>query len=73
MAAKPELRDHRRGYFFAALTVITCPCHLPILMVLLSGSAVGAFLTEHVGPAVAIFAVVFVLSLGAALRTFQRQ
>jgi|GEM_PF-2902633 len=31
------------GYFLAFTAVITCPCHLPILIVLLSGSAAGAF------------------------------
>lgn len=73
MAPKPDLGAQRRGYIFAAIALISCPCHLPILVLLLWGTAAGAFLSEHLVAAAAIVGVVFVLSLVAALRTFHRQ
>ena len=66
-----ELSRHRRGYVYALLAVVTCPCHLPIFAVLLSGSAVGAFLSDHFGTALTIFSVLFIFSLVAAVRVLR--
>ncbi len=63
-----ESSRHRRYYLFGALAVLTCPCHLPVFAMLLSGSAVGAFLSDHFGTALTIFFLLFVFSLAAALR-----
>lgn len=60
-----------RGYLLAGVAVLTCPCHVPILILLLSGTAAGAWLADYMLPAVAILAIVFVLSLGAALRALR--
>jgi mercuric ion transport protein len=35
------------GYLWGGLAVLTCPCHLPILAVVLAGTTAGAFLGEH--------------------------
>jgi mercuric ion transport protein len=56
----------------AALALITCPCHLPIWIALLGGSALGAALARHTGLAIAAFAMLFVASGWAALRLFAR-
>jgi EAL domain-containing protein (putative c-di-GMP-specific phosphodiesterase class I) len=37
------------GYLWGALAVLTCPCHLPILAVVLAGTTAGAFIGEHWG------------------------
>jgi len=55
-------------YFTAFLTVLTCPCHLPILLLLLSGTAAGAFLQENTAVAVGLLLPVFLLSFFAAWR-----
>jgi mercuric ion transport protein len=54
----------------AALAIVACPCHLPLLLVLLGGTALGAVLSEHMAIAFITFTALFVLSAWAALRTF---
>ena len=68
---RAELSRNRRGYVYVLLAVVTCPCHLPIFAVLLSGSAVGAFLRDHFGTALTIFSVLFIFSLVAAVRVLR--
>ncbi|MCL6646633.1 MAG: mercury resistance protein [Dehalococcoidia bacterium] len=57
----------------ATVTVLTCPCHLPILAAVLAGTALGGFLTEHMGVALAVLAVLFVASAWSAVRLFSRE
>ena len=52
--------------------MITCPCHLLVFAVLLSGTALGALLEEHFTLTLVLFTVVFLLSLGALTRTLSR-
>lgn len=59
-------------YLVAALALVTCPCHLPILVVLLGGTALGAALSEHIGVALVAFTALFLLSAWAAVRLFAR-
>lgn len=49
-------------YIMGMITLITCPCHLPVLLLLLSGTAAGAYLSENLGATVLIMLPVFVLS-----------
>ena len=49
-------------YLMGMLAVLTCPCHLPILLLLLSGTAAGAFLQQNVGLAAILLLSVFLLS-----------
>jgi mercuric ion transport protein len=57
------------GYVLASLAFLTCPCHLPIWLVLFAGSAFGAILSENLVIAGIILIVVFILSgLGAIRR-----
>lgn len=60
-----------RAYLWTGLAVITCPCHIPILVVVLSGTAFGAFLSEHFGVALLVLTVLFVVFAGAAVRTWK--
>lgn len=48
--------------------VITCPCHLFILAILLAGTAAGAFVKSYFVPLVVIFTFLFVISLFKALK-----
>ena len=60
-----------RAYTWGVLAALTCPCHLPVLALLLSGTAAGAFVSEHWSLAALVLAVLFILFLRAALRAFR--
>ncbi|WP_454864737.1 broad-spectrum mercury transporter MerE [Pseudomonas rhizophila] len=62
-----------RAYTWGVLAALTCPCHLPMLALLLSGTAAGGFVSEHMGVAVLALAVLFCLFLRAALRAFRER
>ena len=36
-----------KGYFFAVMTAVLCPCHLPVLGLYLGTGAAGAFFAEY--------------------------
>lgn len=61
------------SYFTGAIALLTCPCHLPILLALLSGTVAGAFLTENLGLSVALLLAVFLSSVTATLRLVARK
>lgn len=43
---QPQTVRQRIGsYLFAALALVTCPCHLPIWLAVLAGTTAGAFLS----------------------------
>lgn len=44
------------------LAVFTCPCHIPILIFLLSGTAAGAFLQHNPGLAALFLLPIFIVS-----------
>jgi mercuric ion transport protein len=60
-----------RARALTVLAVLTCPCHVPILAVVLSGTAAGAFLSENLVVAVLAFSLLFALFVWAALRAFR--
>ncbi|OGA45482.1 MAG: hypothetical protein A3G24_10530 [Betaproteobacteria bacterium RIFCSPLOWO2_12_FULL_62_13] len=49
-------------YVMGLITLLTCPCHLPILLLLLSGTVAGAYLSENLGIAAMAMLPLFVLS-----------
>jgi mercuric ion transport protein len=51
---------------------MTCPCHLPILLVLLAGTGVASLVNEHVGLAVVVLSVLFVPALVLGLAALNR-
>ena len=56
---------------WGALAVLTCPCHLPILAVVLAGTTAGAFIGEHWGIAALTLTGLFILSVTRLLRAFR--
>lgn len=60
-------------YVTAVIAIVACPCHLPIWLALLSGTALAGAISDHLGVAVAAFTVLFIASGWAALRLFARQ
>ena len=59
-------------YLIAALAAVTCPCHLPLIVAVLSGTALGATLSQHWGLAFVVLSVLFVTSGWTAVRLFGR-
>lgn len=57
----------------AAVALVTCPCHIPILVAVLGGTALGAALTEHMGIALAVLGVLFIASAWSAVHLFSRE
>ncbi len=57
----------------AALAFLTCPCHLPILLLLLSGTAAGTFLSQNLGLAFMLLLPVFLLSAVATWRLLDKK
>jgi len=68
----PTTRSKTMTYLMGALAVLTCPCHLPILIVVLSGTVAGAFLAENLALALGLSALIFLLSATAAWRLAAR-
>lgn len=57
---------------WSALTLITCPCCIPIWIILLSGTAAGALLSRNLYVTVAVFLVLFLFFARKALRSYSR-
>lgn len=62
--------SRRRGYAWSVLAALTCPCHLPVLALLLSGTAVGALITQNMAVTVMVGVALFVTFVALAMRAF---
>nr|CAB65708.1 Urf-1 protein [Xanthomonas campestris] len=51
-----------RAYAWGVLAALTCPCHLPVLVIVLAGTTAGAFLSAHWGIAAVTMITVFSVS-----------
>jgi mercuric ion transport protein len=74
-AERPAGRDgagKRTGYLMAVLAMLSCPCHFPILLLLLSGTAAGALLAGHQAAVLLALTVVFIPALAVALKLLRR-
>lgn len=69
--AKPNKGSRWGAYVWGVLAVLTCPCHLPLLVVVLAGTTAGAFISEYWVIAALALTGLFVLSLRRALRAFK--
>ena len=61
-----------RGYLAVGVGLVACPCHLPLtlplLLVLIGGTALGAWLATHLAILFAASAVLFVGGLALGVR-----
>lgn len=57
----------------ATVTFLTCPCHIPILLFLLSGTAAGALLADNVWLVVAIVVPIFLHAAITAMLSFEHK
>lgn len=64
--------NHIRSGMMGALAVISCPCHLPlvlpIVLSILAGTPISIWITQHVGWVYGGMAIVFLVSLLLTLR-----
>ncbi|MCA1671154.1 MAG: mercury resistance protein [Actinobacteria bacterium] len=60
-------RRRRWSRALGFLALITCPCHVPLLALALSGTAAGALLAAHFDKALMLFSVLFLLTVCAAI------
>ena len=73
MSAGVAGAKRRMRYLTAGVAILACPCHLPIWLALLSGTALAGAISDHMGVAVAALTALFIASAWAALRLFARQ
>lgn len=59
------------GYLWAALAVLTCPCHFPLLALALGGTAAGTFIGTHRWQSALALSALFLLFVAAAWRAFK--
>ena len=57
-----------RGWFYAVLTAIACPCHLPVLGFFLGGSAAGLLFQQYFWPLAIAFGVASLFFFFKAVR-----
>lgn len=62
-----------KHYISLGIAVITCPCHLPLLLVILAGTAVGGWLHQHTLLVLVVLLGIFVLALCHGLGAFNRR
>jgi mercuric ion transport protein len=76
MTAQPAGGDSRRGVWGKVLlgtAALACPCHIPIYLVLFGGTALGGYLAENTGLAIAALSAYFLFALFAGLRMVKAQ
>ncbi len=61
-------QGNMKKYLSLGLAALTCPCHPPILVAVLAGTALGGWLSQYLGVVVLAMAGIFILSLMYGLR-----
>ena len=56
-------RGNTKKYLSLGVAMLTCPCHAPILVAVLAGTALGGWLSQYLGVVVLAMAAIFILSL----------
>lgn len=65
----------RRGWkslLSLGLAALACPCHLPLVLGLLAGTTLGAWMNQHTLVVILMMLGVFVVSLRYGMRSFDR-
>ncbi len=66
-------RGNTKKYLSLGLAALTCPCHAPILVAVLAGTALGGWVSQHLGVVILAMAGIFILSLLYGLRASRSQ
>ncbi|MDA0999035.1 MAG: mercury resistance protein [bacterium] len=56
------------GKILLGVAFVTCPCHLPVYLLLFGGTALGTYLAQYQGRALILLALLFSLSLVSGWR-----
>ena len=62
-----------RGYLLLITAAVTCPCHLPILLALTAGTALGSALSRHLWLAGLLLTICFVGALYFGLKRINQE
>ncbi len=57
-----------KGYVNLVIAGLTCPCHLPIILAVLGGTAFGAFLRNNILLLILILTAIFLFTLFKGLK-----
>jgi len=73
MLKQNELRESpydgkAKGYLYAVITAVICPCHLPLVGVFLGSSATGVLFAQHIAGLAIFMGVLTLISFIAAMR-----
>ena len=60
--------QRRKGYINLAIAAFTCPCHVPILLVILGGTAFGIVLRDNILLIILGLTPIFLLTLFRGLK-----
>lgn len=60
-----------KGYLLLGLAFVTCPCHLPLLLVVLAGTGLAGALSQYFGVAFLVLTVIFIASLALGLKAIK--
>ena len=71
-ADRPDKRQ-MTGYFTGLFALLTCPCHIPIYIMLLSGTAAGTLLAENRSVALGLFSMLFLLFVFSTMRLLKNR
>jgi mercuric ion transport protein len=58
----------RKGYINLAIAALTCPCHVPIYLAVLGGTAFGVFMKDNIILLILGLTAIFLLTLTRGLR-----
>jgi mercuric ion transport protein len=60
-----------KGFGILTVAALACPCHLPLLLGVLGGTAIGAALAANFLTAFVLLGAVFVVALAVGLRALE--
>ena len=58
----------RKGYFNLSIVALTCPCHVPIFLAILGGTALGVFLRDNILLIILGLTAIFLFTLTRGLK-----
>ena len=58
----------RKGYMNLAIAALTCPCHVPVYLAVLGGTAFGVFMKDNIILLILGLTAIFLLTLTRGLR-----
>ncbi len=65
----PTCTDNQgKGYLYAVITAVLCPCHLPLVGMFLGGGAASVFFAQHFMLLAIILGILSLISFVAAAR-----